>query len=159
MEPLVAIDAGAHRVLFWLLVTVGVALGVVVYAVLRWPGARRSQFRGWGRASPAVAVGAALLVAAPVVAYAYRSSWSHFYRAGLDGAHLVLGYETPVRTVVVAVEHVAAIEAEAHDRKSGPRYRIVVMTRDGERFTSQLMAGPRAESSLEALRAGLGQPR
>jgi len=159
MDPLVAIDAGAHRPLFWLLVTVGVALGVVVYAVLRRPGARRSQFSGWGRASPVVAVGAALLVAAPVVAYAYSSSWSHFYRAGLDGPLLVLGYETPVRTVVVAVDQVAAVETEVHARKSGPRYRIVVMTRDGERFTSQLMARPRAESSLEALRAELGQPR
>jgi hypothetical protein len=152
MDSLVVIEPGGYRFFFYFLSSIGIVLGLIVYVGLRYPASRRNQFRHRGSCSVPVSLGLALVVSAPIVSYAYAASWSHFYTAELDGSVLRLRYEFPSRFVEVPMSDIVEISSQAHTRKSGTMFRLMVEDLNGTSYTSQLMPRHRAEPGLNALR-------
>lgn len=155
MQRVLSLDPSGFEVHFWFLVLLGLALGTVVYVLLRRPAARRPRFRTATGVGGGWALLAALLVAAPITWYAWTDSWGHFYSVDVGREALVLGFLYPPRTVRLPRGGGLTVTKRAVVRRSGVLYRLVLGDGGRRELSSQLMRPEEAEAALSRLRPAL----
>lgn len=70
--------------------------------------------------------------------YIYVDSWGSFFQVRLGPDHLSLDYFLPRRTTVLPSDSVSRLAEESVVRKGGNLYRLIITTRDGRSYPSQL---------------------
>ncbi|MEM7204129.1 MAG: hypothetical protein AAF628_27960 [Planctomycetota bacterium] len=134
VERIELASVAQYSVLFWLLTVIGIALGAVLYAGLRYPWMRHPALRSSGPASPRVSWACGVTLASAFAAFAYGNAWMAFFALEVDGDRMWLVYQYPERRVELQRDDVR----EVRRRLSTDRFRhssVVLVTDDG-RFES-----------------------
>lgn len=88
--------------------------------------------------------------------YAYYINWSDYFRLDLTNDSLQLFYFLPERTITIKTDNIIDLYTETKKRKL-IKYRLIIKTVRGGRYTSSLMdAGP-YEDNLSRLSKFLGR--
>ncbi len=149
-EIIIAIDPGQQTVYFAFYVFFSVTMGIIAYVLMRYPSARRPQFRNGKVFSPHVSLLVALLIAIPITLISYRDSWSYFYTVGKEDTALVIEYLFPGQLERAEITDALQITTTTHFLKSGIKKRIIIT--DGEKqYVSQWMHRSEAEHNFELL--------
>ena len=125
-----------NAILFWLLASVAVLLGVGLYRIATHPESRKLKFRHLKRFSNSQAFLMGGAIAGLILAVAYCMNWAKFYQMNVTNSEVQLCYFYPKRQVVIPRSELSRLRTVL-DGQGRPS--LVIETRTGRRYTAQAM--------------------
>lgn len=145
-----------HALIFFALYSmIGVVLGVVVFAVFAFRGARRPQFRHLG-VMPRFGATVGISIAVVISYMAWASAYRGFYHLEVDDEVLRLHYVMPSQVKVFLKSAVTSVEKRVQSWRGG-RYHIDLVT-DGGIFSSAGMYRMQFDAAWQGLSVALPAP-
>lgn len=115
---------------------IGIALGMILYALFAWPGTRRGQFRSLD-AMPRLGAVIGVATAVFFMGASWQNVYLDFYRIEIDAGEVRLHYEMPPRTVALPLSAVDGMRKRILPGRRIKR-QIVVETSEGSYVSARL---------------------
>ena len=137
---------------FWLLLVVGLVVGLIVYKVMTDPRARRAQFQDMGTFSKGTSAGCAVAVMALVAGLALLMVGGGFHKVVRDGDRIVVHYPRFKGAKRVERRKVKLVTAVYAGKRS---YQVVIKLKDGGELRSLTSNRRWIRKQLARLRKGI----
>ncbi|MEZ5962517.1 MAG: hypothetical protein R3F56_01605 [Planctomycetota bacterium] len=146
-------DPANHAPVFWLMTIVGLAIGGIVTALLRFPHLRRPHFQSGQAWSWPMAVLGGLALATPIGGCAYARHWARFFALELRPDVLVLHYHSPKRECELRRADLREIVTQLTGDKGRRAWATVLVGADGSRFASTPLTATGVDTLARTVRA------
>lgn len=163
IDIIFSIDPAKNYFYFFFLVATALFFEIFLYLAMRKPHLRRIRPKTFLDVyelpiSNRCSVIAGLVIAAPLIVYAYVDNWQHFYCISQDEEQLYVHYLFPKRTTKISDINGLQITTQYEVRR-GASYRIKIGDADRREYTSQVMERSDVDTNLVKLNAAIRQYR
>jgi len=140
MSTLLSINPGGYFIYFAAMSAVVMLLSLVVYLALHTKKARRQAFQNWGTLSTKNSLLLILPLALLAFYAIYQQSFGHFFSLQSKQQQIEMLYHYPNTKIRLALSDIEEISVSSHIKRSGLQYRLIIHARDGQQYSSQLIA-------------------
>ncbi len=151
-----SIDPTYFYIYFGIFSTIGLAVGIIIYFMLKKLPPGKMKFGKIAPISNFWSQIAGFIATLLIIAYAYSDTWKYFYTASIKDDKFYLGYFLPERTVEISDIKNLSFFSEK-DVIKGEKYRIKIKTSGQKEYVSQFMDEDLLKINLEKLRNSLNK--
>lgn len=136
-------------ILFRFIGGIGLCLGIIIFALMRFPSTRRQQFSQGPGCSTFSSLFVAFLIIGGAIYFGWRASGGRFITAEVGNGEVILHYVLPKRQKSVPISDIAKIASQHRGKMN---YGAVIRTHSGEAFLSISTSRYQLRPELEAFR-------
>lgn len=126
----------AARGFFLAMSAIGLVLGVVIYAVVAFPWARRPRYRNFG-AMPRTGIACGAGAAVFIIFIAWNTAFAEFYQIEIERGFIRLHYVVPQRTPEIPLTSISGMRRSMTLDKRQP-WRIQLETSQGMYYSTNM---------------------